>query len=288
MSILINTETKIIVQGMTGTEGTFHTRRMKAYGSKIVAGVTPGKSGNTVDGIPVFNTVNEAVQNTGADVSVIFVPAAFAKDAILEAASARLRLAVCITEGVPTLDVIEAVRYVEIQNMKLIGPNSPGLITPGEALIGIMPGNTFIPGPVGVISRSGTLTYEVVNQLTMNGIGQSTCIGVGGDPVIGMRFLDCLKLFENDKNTKAVVMVGEIGGTDEVDAALYIKEMTKPVVSFISGLTAPPGKRMGHAGAIISGGKDTAQSKVTALKEMGIPVAKDLSEIPRLVKEALN
>lgn len=288
MSILVDKHTRLIVQGITGREGQFHTGQMLAYGTKVVGGVTPGRGGQEVEGVPVFDTVQAAVEATDANASVIFVPAPFAADAILEAAAAGVELITCITEGVPIQDMVEAVQYVRRQGVRLIGPNCPGLITPGEALIGIMPGRIFTPGPVGLISRSGTLTYEVVDELTAKGYGQSTAVGIGGDPIIGTRFIDVLKMFEADDATKVVVLIGEIGGSDEEEAAEYIKEMTKPVVSFISGRTAPEGKRMGHAGAIISGGRGTAQSKVAAFEAAGVPVADTISHIVQLVGETLD
>jgi succinyl-CoA synthetase alpha subunit len=259
MSILVNKNTKLVVQGITGRDGSFHTSKMKEYGTNIVAGVSPGKGGQTVHDIPVFNTVEEAVAKTGANTSIIFVPAAMAGDAILEAADAGVELVICISEGVPTLDMVKATNYLKKKNVKLIGANCPGLITPGEALVGILPGNIFKKGNVGLMSRSGTLTYEMVNQLTTNGIGQSTCIGIGGDPVAGLYYQELLQMFEDDPETDAIVLIGEIGGDAEERAAQFIKEkVTKPVVAFIAGQTAPPGKRMGHAGAIISSGSGTA------------------------------
>ncbi|HBY02480.1 MAG TPA: succinate--CoA ligase subunit alpha, partial [Rikenellaceae bacterium] len=263
MSILINKDTRVVVQGITGRDGSFHAAKMKEYGTRLVAGVSPGKGGSTVSEIPVYNTVFEAVRKDGADTSIIFVPPMFVKDAIMEAADAGIKLIICITEGVPTLDVIAARHYAFAQGVKIIGPNCPGLITPGECLIGIMPGNIFLPGRTGVISRSGTLTYEVVYNLTVAGIGQSTAVGIGGDPVAGLYFTDLLQMFQDDPKTDSIVMIGEIGGDAEENAAAYIKErITKPVVSFIAGMTAPEGKRMGHAGAIISGGKGTAKEKM--------------------------
>ncbi|HEY8416447.1 MAG TPA: succinate--CoA ligase subunit alpha [Limnochordales bacterium] len=288
MSILVDKNTRVIVQGITGREGQFHASQMLAYGTQVVGGVTPGKGGQEVLGVPVFDTVKQAVEATGANTSIIFVPAAFAADAVLEAADSGIELIVCITEGIPVQDMIEAVQYVRQRGVRLIGPNCPGLITPGQALVGILPGRIFTPGPVGLVSRSGTLTYEVVNELTSRGIGQSTCVGIGGDPIIGTRFIDVLRMFEEDPQTKVVVMIGEIGGSDEEEAAEYIKQMKTPVVSFISGRTAPPGKRMGHAGAIISGGRGTAQSKVAALEAAGVPVAATISEIVDKVAEKLG
>jgi succinyl-CoA synthetase alpha subunit len=284
MSILIGENTKVIVQGITGRDGSFHTRQMLDYGTKIVGGVTPGKGGQTIFDLPVFNSVPEAVAATGATVSVIYVPAKFAKAAMLEAATADLELLVTITEGVPTLDVLEAYEALQAKGIRLIGPNCPGLISPGACKIGIMPASIHIPGSVGVISRSGTLTYEIVKELTDAGMGQSTCIGIGGDPVIGSKFIDLLPLYENDPGTSAVVLVGEIGGQDEVIAAEYIRDkMKKPVVAFIAGLTAPPGRRMGHAGAIVGGEDDTAAAKIEKLEAAGIPVARILSDVVKLL-----
>ncbi|MFO7310761.1 MAG: succinate--CoA ligase subunit alpha [Bacillota bacterium] len=288
MSILIDRNTRVIVQGITGREGQFHTSQMLAYGTQVVGGVTPGKGGQQVLGVPVFDTVKQAVDATGANCSIIFVPAAYAAEAVLEAADNGIELIVCITEGIPVQDMIEAVQFVRQKGVRLIGPNCPGLITPGQALVGILPGRIFTPGPVGLVSRSGTLTYEVVNELTSRGIGQSTCVGIGGDPIIGTRFIDVLRMFEEDPQTKVVVMIGEIGGSDEEEAAEYIKQMKTPVVSFISGRTAPPGKRMGHAGAIISGGRGTAQSKVAALEAAGVPVAETISDIVDKVAQRLG
>lgn len=287
MSILMDSRTPVIVQGITGREGQFHTRNMIASGTRIVGGVTPGKGGETVEGVPVFDTVREAVAATGATASCIFVPPAGAADAIMEAAGEGIKLIVCITEGIPVIDMTRAMLAVREHNALLIGPNCPGMCTPGQGKIGIIPYQIFTPGPVGFISRSGTLTYEVVALLTEAGLGQSTCIGIGGDPIIGSTFADYLKMFEADPQTKAVVMCGEIGGSDEEDAAEYIKSMSKPVVAFVSGRTAPPGKRMGHAGAIISGSTGTAQGKVAALQAAGVPVADTIFDIPGLVKGAL-
>ncbi len=289
MSILVGKDTRLVVQGITGREGRFHTQQMVAYGTNVVAGVTPGKGGMDVEGIPVFDTVKEAVEKTGANTSIIYVPARFAPDAILEAADAGVDLVICITEGIPTLDMVQVRRYLDTVGVRLIGPNCPGVITPGEAKVGIMPGHIHTPGPVGIVSRSGTLTYEAVYALTMRGIGQSTVVGIGGDPIIGTTFLDALKMFEADPQTEAVVLIGEIGGTEEERAAEYIKsEMTKPVVGFIAGQTAPPGKRMGHAGAIISGGKGTAAEKIAALKAAGVEVARHPEEIAELVEKVLK
>ena len=280
MAILVDKKTRLAVQGITGKEGSFHTQQCRAYGTNVVAGITPGKGGTTHEGIPIFNTVEEAVEKEGANASVIFVPSAFAADAIMEAATAGIALIVCITEGIPTLDMVRAMALVSQSRGRLIGPNCPGIISPGKCKIGIMPGQIFKEGPVGVISRSGTLTYEAVHQLSGLKIGQSTCIGIGGDPVIGTNFIDALKLFNQDPGTEAIVMVGEIGGTAEEDAAQYIKQhMKKPVVGFIAGRTAPPGRRMGHAGAIISGGKGTAAEKIEAMQKCGIHVALSPAEI---------
>jgi len=288
MSILVGKDTRIVVQGITGREGTFHTRQCVDYGSAVVAGVTPGKGGQDMDKIPVFNTVAEAVRETGANASLIFVPPAFCQDAILEAAEAGVELVVCITEGIPTLDMVKAKEAIRYNSIRLVGPNCPGVITPGECKMGIMPGFIHKPGDVGVISRSGTLTYEAVAQLTELGIGQSTCIGIGGDPVIGSTFIDLLRLFNGDPGTRAVVMIGEIGGSAEEEAAAYIRdEMTKPVVSFIAGQTAPPGKRMGHAGAIIAGGKGTAAEKIKALEEAGVTVSHSPADIGTKIAEVL-
>ncbi len=286
MSILIDRNTRVVVQGITGRDGAFHAAKMNAYGTRIVAGVSPGKGGKAVDGIPVFNTVEEAVEATGADVSVIFVPAPYAGDAIIEASFAGIRLVVCITEGVPVQDMMKAARVMQQNGTQLIGANCPGLITPEECLIGILPGNIFKPGNIGLISRSGTLTYEVVHMLTENGLGQSTCVGIGGDPVSGLYFIDLLEMYEKDPKTKAVVLIGEIGGDAEEQAARFIREkMSKPVVAFIAGQSAPPGKRMGHAGAIISSGSGTAEEKVKAFQAAGVPVAKEPGEIPVLLKK---
>lgn len=288
MSILINKETRLLVQGITGRDGSFHTKKMLAYGTNIVAGVSPGKGGQMADGIPVFNTAREAVETTKADVSIIFIPAPLAADAILEAADAGIKLVICISEGVPTLDMVKASAYLKKKNVKLIGANCPGLITPGEALIGILPGNIFLPGRVGLMSRSGTLTYEMVNLLTENGIGQSTCVGIGGDPVAGLYYQELLQMFEDDPNTDAIVLCGEIGGDAEERAAQYIKEhISKPVVAFIAGQSAPEGKRMGHAGAIISSGSGTASEKIAAFEAVGVPVARIPSEIPDLLKKQM-
>ena len=288
MSILVNNDTRLIVQGLTGREGSFHAAQMLEYGTNIVAGVTPGKGGQEHLGVPVFDTVKEAKEATNANASIIYVPARFAGDAILEATAAGLDLVVCITEGIPVLDMITVKAFVDQHPTRLIGPNCPGLISPGQAKVGIMPGNIHMPGPVGVVSRSGTLTYEAVFALSNRGIGQSTVVGIGGDPIIGTKFIDVLKMFQDDPDTKAIVMIGEIGGTDEEMAAEFIKEyVTKPVVGFIAGQTAPPGKRMGHAGAIISGGKGTAAEKIKALEAAGVPVASHPEEIADLIAERL-
>jgi succinyl-CoA synthetase alpha subunit len=285
MSILIDKDTKVIVQGITGRDGSFHTEQMIQYGTQIVGGVTPGKGGQTILDRPIFNSVAEAVDATGANVSVMYVPAKFAKAAMLDAANSKLDMLVAITEGVPTLDVLEAYEALSAKGIRLIGPNCPGLITPGECKIGIMPAQIHKPGKIGVISRSGTLTYEIVKELSDAGMGQSTCIGIGGDPIIGSKFIDLLPLFENDPNTEAVVLVGEIGGRDEVDAAEYFKaSMSKKVVGFMAGLTAPRGKRMGHAGAIVGGEDDTAEAKIGKLEAAGIPVARIISEVVKLLR----
>jgi succinyl-CoA synthetase alpha subunit len=289
MSILINKDTKVLVQGITGRDGSFHTSKMLAYGTKIVAGVSPGKGGQQIHNVPVFNTVDDAVKATGATVSVIFIPAPFAADAILEAADGGIKLVVCISEGVPTIDMIKATAYLKKKGVQLVGANCPGLITPEESMIGILPGNIFKKGNVGFMSRSGTLTYLMVSLLTDNNIGQSTCVGIGGDPVAGLYYQELLQMFENDPNTEAIVLIGEIGGDAEERAAQYIKEhVTKPVVAFIAGQTAPPGKRMGHAGAIISSGSGTAEEKIAAFEAVGVPVARLPVEIPVLVRAALD
>jgi len=289
MSILVNKHSKIVVQGITGRAGLFHTRQCREYGSTIAAGVTPGKGGTRIDGIPVFDTVEEAVQTTGADVSLIFVPSSAAADSILEAAAAGIGLAVCITEGIPVRDMVLVKRCLQGGAMRLIGPNCPGLITPEECKVGIMPGSIHQKGRIGVVSRSGTLTYEAVKQLTDIGLGQTTCVGIGGDSVIGMNFIDVLDLFNQDEETEGVFMIGEIGGGAEEEAALWIKKnMKKPVASFIAGLTAPPGKRMGHAGAIVSGGKGKAEDKISILKESGVSVCRIPTQMGEAMLSALN
>lgn len=289
MSILVNKKTKLLVQGITGKEGTFHTKQAITYGTHVVAGVTPLKGGQAIYDVPVFNTVKEAIQETGANVSVIFVPPSFAGDAIVEAADAGVELVVCISEGVPVFDMVNVFQYLKTSSTRLIGPNCPGIISPGKCKIGIMPGHIHKKGNIGVISRSGTLTYEAVGQLTGLGIGQSTCIGIGGDPIIGTNFIDCLQLFEKDNDTEAIIMIGEIGGTAEEEAADFIKEnVTKPVIGFIAGQTAPPGRRMGHAGAIIAGGKGTAAEKMAAMTSAGIHVCKSPAEIGETTKSVLE
>ncbi len=289
MAVLVGNDTRLLVQGLTGKEGKFHTRQCVEYGTHVVAGVTPGKGGQEVDGIPVFDTVDRAVAETGANASVVFVPPPFAADAIMEAAAAELPLVVCISEGIPTLDMVKVWSFLEDRETRLIGPNCPGIITPGECKIGIMPGHIHTPGPVGVVSRSGTLTYEAVDQLTRLGIGQSTGVGIGGDPIVGTDFIDMLTLFEADPDTEVVVMIGEIGGTAEEQAAEFVKtHVKKPVVSFIAGQTAPPGRRMGHAGAIISGGKGTAAEKMKALRDAGIHVVETPAAIGETVQRVLG
>ncbi|MFP4458931.1 MAG: succinate--CoA ligase subunit alpha [Candidatus Zixiibacteriota bacterium] len=285
MSILIDDKSKVLVQGITGRDGGFHAKLMRDYGTNVVGGTSPGKAGQTVDGMPVFNSMKDAVCETGADVSIIFVPARFAIDAIYEASDAGVELVIAISEGIPVMDMMKVVPYLKKNGTKLIGPNCPGLITPGKAKVGILPGNIFKPGIIGLMSRSGTLTYEIVNQITEAGMGQSTCIGIGGDPVIGLGYIEILEMFNNDPETEAIVLVGEIGGDAEEQAAEFIKsEIDKPVVAFIAGRTAPPGKRMGHAGAIISSGTGTAEEKVASFEKVGVPVAKEPGEIPKFIK----
>jgi succinyl-CoA synthetase alpha subunit len=290
VSIFIGTQTRLLVQGITGRDGSFHTRQMMEYGTQVVAGVTPGKGGQQFEGtVPVFNTVAEAVRETGANTSVIYVPPAGAAGAIYEAADAGIEFIVCITEGVPVIDMTRVMPYVRDRGARLLGPNCPGLITPGESKVGIIPGNICAPGRVGLVSRSGTLTYEVVNHLTKNGIGQSTCVGIGGDPIIGTNFIDCLRAFQDDPATDAIVMMGEIGGTDEQNAAEFVRQyVTKPVVGFIAGQTAPKGRRMGHAGAIISGASGTAEEKMQAFEAAGIAVMKRPVDVVELVKSKLK
>ena len=289
MAVLVNKDTRVLTQGITGATGQFHTRACKEYGTQMVAGVTPSKGGTTFEGIPIFNAVDEAVSSTGANTSVIYVPPSFAADAILEAVDAGIELVVCITEGIPIIDMVRVKRVLKDETARLVGPNCPGIITPGQCKIGIMPGHIHHPGSIGVVSRSGTLTYEAVDQLTRLGMGQSTCIGIGGDPVRGLGFIDVLKLFNEDSDTHGVVMIGEIGGSSEEEAALWIQEnMHKPVVGFIVGQTAPSGKRMGHAGAIIAGGKGTAQDKIDALKNAGVRLAPSPALIGQTTREAMN
>ncbi len=289
MSVLVNKDSRVICQGFTGTQGTFHSQQCLDYGTKLVGGVTPGRGGETNLGLPVFNTVHEAVREVGADVSMIYVPAAFAADAILEAADAGVKLVVCITEGIPVSDMVKVKAALSDYDTRLIGPNCPGIITPGECKVGIMPGFIHQPGRIGVVSRSGTLTYEAVYQTTTNGLGQSTCIGIGGDPIRGLNFIECLELFENDEQTEGIIMVGEIGGTDEETAAEYIKaNVTKPVVAYIAGVTAPAGKRMGHAGAIISGGKGTAAEKFRALDAAGVTTVRSPADLGSAIKGRLG
>ncbi len=289
MSVLVNNDTRVVVQGITGKEGSFHARACRDYGTKVVAGVTPGKGGQKMDDIPVFNTVAQAVAGTGANTSLIFVPPAFAADAILEAQAAGIKVSVCITEGIPTLEMVRVMRSLTGTDTRLIGPNCPGIISPGEAKVGIMPGHIHKKGPMGLVSRSGTLTYEAVYQLTLLGIGQSTCVGIGGDPIIGTNFIDMLKLFGSDPQTEGVVLIGEIGGTAEEESAAFIKaNFNKPVVAFIAGQTAPPGKRMGHAGAIISGGSGKASNKIAALEAAGVTVTKTIADLGQVVKERMR
>ena len=289
MSIFIDDTTRLLVQGITGRDGSFHAKQMLEYGTKVVAGVTPGKGGQTFEGsVPIFDTVAQAVERTRADTSVIYVPPPFAADAIMEAVAAGIRLVVAITEGVPVLDMTRVYPFVQEHGARLVGPNCPGLITPGQAKVGIIPGRICAPGPIGVVSRSGTLTYEVVYQLTRAGLGQSTCVGIGGDPINGTNFIDCLAAFERDPHTKAVAMMGEIGGTDEQEAAEFVRrEMKKPVVGFIAGQTAPPGRRMGHAGAIISGSQGTAAEKIESFKSAGMGVAQRPADFVRLMQERM-
>jgi succinyl-CoA synthetase alpha subunit len=289
VSILVGNDTRLLVQGITGREGSFHTTQMVEYGTNVVAGVTPGKKGEKVAGVPVFDTVQDAVAETGANTSIIYVPARFAPDAIYEAVDSGIELVICITEGVPVNDMVPVYHHVQARGARLIGPNCPGLITPGEAKVGIMPGFIHQPGNIGLVSRSGTLTYEVVDALTKAGLGQSTAVGIGGDPVIGTSFVDVLKLFQDDPGTEAIVMIGEIGGDDEETAAAFIKDyVTKPMAGFIAGRTAPPGKRMGHAGAIISGGTGSAEDKIAALESAGVRVADSPSQVPSLLKQAIR
>jgi succinyl-CoA synthetase alpha subunit len=289
MSILVDENTRVVVQGITGREGTFHTEQMLRYGTTVAAGVTPGKGGQSIEGVPVFNSVQQAVEQEDVNAACIFVPPPFAADAVMEAASAGIGVTVCITEGIPTLDMVRVASFLKTHETVLIGPNCPGIISPGKTKVGIMPGPIHRPGTIGVISRSGTLTYEVVDQLTRAGLGQSTCIGIGGDPIIGTSFIDHLGRFEEDPDTEAVVLIGEIGGSAEEEAAEYVKaEISKPVVAFIAGRTAPPGKRMGHAGAIISGGKGRAEDKIAAFESAGIPVAHNLGTLGETVLEVLN
>ncbi|HMT08574.1 MAG TPA: succinate--CoA ligase subunit alpha [Pyrinomonadaceae bacterium] len=289
MAVLVDKNTRLIVQGITGKEGTFHMLQMREYGTNVVGGVTPGKGGTTHEGVPVFNTVADAVKETGANASVIYVPPAFAADAIMEAADSNIPLVVCITEGIPVADMVKAKEYLSDRNTRVIGPNCPGIITPGECKIGIMPGHIHKEGRIGVVSRSGTLTYEAVGQLTALGLGQSTAIGIGGDPIIGTNHTDALRMFQEDDETDAIVMIGEIGGTAEEDAAAYAKDhVTKPIVAFIAGQTAPPGRRMGHAGAIISGGKGTAAEKMAALEAAGIKVVQSPADIGAAIVDVLG
>lgn len=289
MSILINETTRVVVQGITGSEGTFHTEKMIEYGTSVVAGVTPGKGGRTHLDVPIFNTVEEAVAQEGANAAAIFVPPYFAADAIMEAAGAGVRLVVCITEGIPTFDMIKAKQFLKQRDGLLIGPNTPGVISPGKCKIGIMPGHIHTPGSIGIISRSGTLTYEAVQQVSLQGFGQSTAIGIGGDPIVGLKYIELLRLFKDDPETEAVVLIGEIGGSAEEEAADFIAaEFPKPVVSFIAGQTAPPGRRMGHAGAIIAGGKGTAKEKMAALEAAGVLVAESPADMGARIKQALS
>ena len=289
MAILLDRETPVVVQGITGKEGSFHALRNKGYGTRVVAGVTPGKAGQSVDGVPVFDTVAEAAVETGADASLLFVPARFAADAILEAADAGVHLIVCVTEGIPVMDMARVANYLVGKDHVLVGPNCPGLISPGKANIGIIPFEICTEGPVGLVSRSGTLTYQVMNELTQNGVGQSTCVGIGGDPIIGSTFTDMLGRFEEDPETEAVILIGEIGGADEEEAARFISErMSKPVVGYVAGFTAPPGKRMGHAGAIITGSSGTAQAKAEAFEAVGVKVGRNPTEVAELARAAVG
>ena len=288
MSILVNKDTAVVVQGITGRDGKFHTQQMLEYGTQIVSGVTPGKAGQNVDGVPVYNTVQDAVDATSANTSIIYVPPPFAADAIFEASNAGIELIICITEGIPALEMVNVFAHLQSTSSRLVGPNCPGVISPGSTKVGIMPGHIHRPGNVGVVSRSGTLTYEIVHQLTTADIGQSTCLGIGGDPIVGTNFIDALSMYEADPDTDAVVMIGEIGGSDEENAAVFVKEnMKTPVVGFIAGRTAPAGKRMGHAGAIISGGTGTAEEKISAMNDAGIPVADRSIDIVDLIRERL-
>lgn len=294
MAIFIDNDTKLVVQGITGRDGSFHARSMMEYGTNVVAGVTPGKGGQTFDGpngrsAPIFDTMEQAVQETGANTSVIYVPPAFAADAIMEAAASGVKLIVAITEGIPVLDMTRVWPFVQERGVRLLGPNCPGLLSPGKSKVGILPGQIATPGPIGVVSRSGTLTYEIVYQLTTNGFGQTTCVGIGGDPIIGTNFIDCLTAFEKDPETKAIVMMGEIGGTDEQEAAAFVKQnVSKPVVGFIAGQTAPPGRRMGHAGAIISGSAGTAAEKMQAFEDNGIAVMRKPSDVVELIRKVIQ
>jgi succinyl-CoA synthetase alpha subunit len=289
MSILVDKNTRVVVQGITGKEGTFHTEQMLGYGTAVVAGVTPGKGGQSIEGVPVFNSLHEAVEKESANTSCLFVPPPFAADAIIEGISANLAVVVCITEGIPTLDMVKVAGFLDGKESVLIGPNCPGIISPGKTKVGIMPGHIHMPGPVGVISRSGTLTYEVVDQLTRVGLGQSTCLGIGGDPIVGTTFIDHLKRFRDDPDTEGVVIIGEIGGSTEEEAAKFIQaEFDKPVIAFIAGQTAPPGKRMGHAGAIISGGEGKAQDKIKALESAGITVVHNLGKLGETVRQVMG
>jgi succinyl-CoA synthetase alpha subunit len=289
MSILVDKNTRVVVQGITGKEGTFHTEQMLGYGTAVVAGVTPGKGGQSIEGVPVFNSLHEAVEKESANTSCLFVPPPFAADAIIEGISANLAVVVCITEGIPTLDMVKVAGFLDGKESVLIGPNCPGIISPGKTKVGIMPGHIHTPGPVGVISRSGTLTYEVVDQLTRVGLGQSTCLGIGGDPIVGTTFIDHLRRFRDDPDTEGVVIIGEIGGSTEEEAAKFIQaEFDKPVIAFIAGQTAPPGKRMGHAGAIISGGEGKAQDKIKALESAGITVVHNLGKLGETVRQVMK